>query len=270
MLANISNWISPQSSVADITKTLTPETVTSNPKESKHKLLVKKFDEHAKLPVKGSLSAAGFDISSNEDKVIKAQDQAIIGTGIGFTVPVGTYGRIAPRSGLAAKHKINVHAGVIDADYQAEVKIILYNHSTQDFKVNKGDRIAQLILERNIDDCEVLHVEDLINTTNSKREMNGFGSTGMNTLMTSDSIDKVNSTLTNISLEETDSSQYETNSEAFLKFKKIHSGKNFSTRLIPYNSECFDLANNPHVFIHSTRLTCTEPCPNQAVVTYAL
>ena len=63
-------------------------------------------------------------------------------------MPDGTYGRIAPRSGLASKHFIDTGAGVIDADYRGEVKVLLFNHAESDFEVKEGERVAQLVLER--------------------------------------------------------------------------------------------------------------------------
>lgn len=69
-------------------------------------------------------------------------------TDISIAVPAGTYGRVAPRSGLASKHSIDVGAGVIDADYRGPVKVLMFNLSNTDFKVEAGDRIAQLIVER--------------------------------------------------------------------------------------------------------------------------
>ena len=63
-------------------------------------------------------------------------------------MPAGTYGRVAPRSGLASKHGIDVGAGVIDADYRGPVKVLLFNLSGTEFAVNAGDRVAQLIIER--------------------------------------------------------------------------------------------------------------------------
>jgi len=83
-------------------------------------------------------------------------------------------GRVAPRSGLAAKHSINTGAGVIDADYRGEVKVILFNHSDNDFTIKEGDRIAQLVIER-IYTPEVVVVEKLEATV---RGAGGFGSTG--------------------------------------------------------------------------------------------
>ena len=83
-------------------------------------------------------------------------------------------GRIAPRSGLASKHFIDTGAGVIDADYRGQVKVLLFNHNESDFEIKEGDRIAQLILER-IYTPEVVEVQEL---EESVRGAGGFGSTG--------------------------------------------------------------------------------------------
>jgi len=91
-----------------------------------------------------------------------------------MTVPPGTYGRIAPRSSLALKHHIYISAGVIDRDYTGPVGILMVNHGSQDFKVNLGDRIAQLILER-IADEPIIITQELTDTI---RGDGGFGSTG--------------------------------------------------------------------------------------------
>lgn len=85
-----------------------------------------------------------------------------------------TDGRIAPRSGLASKNFIDTGAGVIDADYRGQVKVLLFNHSEEDFQVKEGDRIAQLVIER-IWNPEVVEVQDL---EESVRGAGGFGSTG--------------------------------------------------------------------------------------------
>ncbi|MCR9103611.1 MAG: dUTP diphosphatase, partial [bacterium] len=72
----------------------------------------------------------------------------LVNTGISIEMPVGVYARIAPRSGLAVKNRIAVGGGVIDPDYEGEIKVILFNHGDEDFVVNPGDRIAQIVLER--------------------------------------------------------------------------------------------------------------------------
>ncbi|OCH95947.1 dUTP pyrophosphatase [Obba rivulosa] len=137
-------------------------------------LLVKRHSDKAKLPTRGSALAAGYDLYSAEKKVIPAHGKALIDTQISIAVPVGTYGRVAPRSGLASKFMIDTGAGVIDADYRGIVFVLLYNLSDQDFQVEEGDRIAQLILER-IYTPDVMEVEDLDETL---RGAGGFGSTG--------------------------------------------------------------------------------------------
>nr|AAW51453.1 deoxyuridine triphosphatase [Paramecium bursaria Chlorella virus SH6A] len=138
-------------------------------------LLVKKLVETATTPMRGSEGAAGYDISSVEDVVIPAMGRVAVSTGLSIRVPDGTYGRIAPRSGLAYKYGIDVLAGVIDSDYRGELKAILYNSGERDYIIKTGDRIAQLILEKieTPDVAVVIELEDTI------RGGGGFGSTGI-------------------------------------------------------------------------------------------
>ena len=95
-------------------------------------------------------------------------------TGIKIKLPVGTYGRIAPRSGLATKG-IDVAAGVIDWDYTGEIRVLLVNNSDIAFEVNIGDRIAQLIIER----IATVKFETVKSLTDTERGEKGFGSTGV-------------------------------------------------------------------------------------------
>lgn len=139
---------------------------------------VKREHKDAVLPTRASAGAAGYDLCSTEYKVVPARGKELIPTGLCISVPLGTYGRVAPRSGLAWKHSIDVGAGVIDHDYRGLVGIILFNHSDVDFIVKVGDRVAQLILEK-IETPEVMEVEDLEET---KRGTGGFGSTGLNSI----------------------------------------------------------------------------------------
>lgn len=138
-------------------------------------LLVKKLSDRAKTPTRGSAFAAGYDLYSVGEVTIPGRGQAFVDTDISIAVPAGTYGRVAPRSGLASKHSINTGAGVIDADYRGPVRVLLFNHSDVDFKVNPNDRIAQLILER-ILTPDISVVEEL---EESVRGAGGFGSTGV-------------------------------------------------------------------------------------------
>ncbi|KAK6513714.1 Deoxyuridine 5'-triphosphate nucleotidohydrolase [Arthrobotrys conoides] len=137
-------------------------------------LLIKKLNDKARAPKRGSAFAAGYDLYASEDTVVPKGGKALVETGLSMAVPDGTYGRIAPRSGLASKNFIDTGAGVIDADYRGPVKILLFNHSDVDFEIKEGDRVAQLILER-IYTPEVAVVEDL---EASVRGAGGFGSSG--------------------------------------------------------------------------------------------
>ncbi|MCO5578208.1 hypothetical protein L7F22_032046 [Adiantum nelumboides] len=143
------------------------------------KLLVKKLSANAITPSRGSTFAAGYDISSAYDDVVPARGKALIKTDLSIAIPEGTYARLAPRSGLAWKHSIDVGAGVIDADYRGPVAVILFNLSDQDFVIKAGDRVAQLILEK-IVTPDVLEVDDLEATV---RGEGGFGSTGVATVI---------------------------------------------------------------------------------------
>ncbi|XP_007017509.2 PREDICTED: LOW QUALITY PROTEIN: deoxyuridine 5'-triphosphate nucleotidohydrolase [Theobroma cacao] len=138
-------------------------------------LRVKKLSEKAVLPSRGSPLAAGYDLSSATDTKVPARGKALVPTDLSIAIPEGTYGRVAPRSGLAWKHSIDVGAGVIDADYRGPLGVILFNHSDVDFEVKVGDRIAQLIVEK-IMTPDVLEVDDLDSTA---RGDGGFGSTGV-------------------------------------------------------------------------------------------
>ena len=110
------------------------------------------------------------------DYIIKPGDKCLVKTDISISIPEGTYGRIAPRSGLAHKNFIDVLAGVIDFSYRGNVGVILVNHDHNNyFEIKKGDRIAQLILEK-IDMTDIIEVEELDET---QRGENGFGSSGV-------------------------------------------------------------------------------------------
>ena len=97
-------------------------------------------------------------------------------TDLSVRVPDGTYGRVAPRSGLAAKHHIDVGAGVVDQDYTGNLGVVLFNHDAKDFEIKKGDRIAQLICEK----IEYPDIEEVPSLNSTERGSGGFGSTGAN------------------------------------------------------------------------------------------
>lgn len=148
-------------------------------------LLIKRLHADAMLPVRKSDGAAGYDMYSDQEVTLPplltvthddslANSRAtLVSTGIAMTVPEGTYGQLAPRSGLAVKG-IHVGAGVIDEDYTGEVKVLLFNLSDKPIVLAKHERIAQLILKK-IETPEVEEVQELGVTA---RGGNGFGSTG--------------------------------------------------------------------------------------------
>jgi len=141
------------------------------------KLFVKKLSENATLPKKGSAQAAGFDLFAAEDSVIPAGGKGIAKTNCAIKMPRGYYGRVAPRSGLAWKKHLDVGAGVIDEDYRGDVGVVLFNHAKEDFAVTKGDRVAQLILEKYA--VEVDEVQEVDELDETDRGAGGFGSTGV-------------------------------------------------------------------------------------------
>ena len=147
----------------------------SSPFNPSEMLQVKRLSDDAILPVRGSPHSAGYDLASSQDSIIKAGERGIVKTDLSIACPVGTYARIAPRSGLAVKKFIDVGAGVVDADYRGAVGVVLFNFGSEDFEVTKGDRIAQLILEQ-VSMVDAVEVQDLSETV---RGEGGFGSTGV-------------------------------------------------------------------------------------------
>lgn len=137
---------------------------------------VKKLTETAQLPTKAHEDDAGFDLYSDADVVVYPETRRLISTGIAVAIPRGYYGRVAPRSGLALKNGIDVLAGVVDAGYRNEVGVILINFDDKPFEIKKGDRIAQLIIEK-VDPFKIEEVKEFF--TNTHRGMGGFGSSGV-------------------------------------------------------------------------------------------
>ena len=96
----------------------------------------------AKLPTRGSEHAAGLDLYSVESVTLPARGRAAIKTGLSVAIPIGYYGRVAPRSGLAASYGIDTLAGVIDSDYRGEIVCLLVNHGDSAAHLEAGSRIA--------------------------------------------------------------------------------------------------------------------------------
>lgn len=139
-------------------------------------LKIARLSPTARVPTRGSKLAAGYDIYASEPLIIDPHGRGVVRTGIKIAIPENTYGRVAPRSGLAVKKGIDVAAGVIDADYRGELMVALFNHGDEDFEIQTGDRIAQLILERIFTPQIEEVTDDLLDAT--ERGTNGFGSTG--------------------------------------------------------------------------------------------
>ncbi|KJD34141.1 deoxyuridine 5'-triphosphate nucleotidohydrolase [Tamlana nanhaiensis] len=131
------------------------------------------------LPHYETLASAGMDLRANlsESRILKPLERTIVGTGLYMELPVGFEAQVRPRSGLAAKKGITVlnAPGTIDADYRGEIGVILVNLSNDDFEINNGERIAQLVIAKH-ERAEWEIVEALSETA---RGEGGFGSTGV-------------------------------------------------------------------------------------------
>src|ERR1035437_465735 len=137
-------------------------------------LKVKKLNDLATLPSKGSSKAAAYDLCSTEDYTLRPMERKLFKTGLSIAIPQEMYGRIAPRSGLAYKDGIDVLAGVIDEDYRGEVGVVLINFSTTEKQFKIGNKIAQIIFEF----YNTVEVVELRNLDETVRGQGGWGSTG--------------------------------------------------------------------------------------------
>lgn len=127
-------------------------------------------------PVYAHPGDAGADLRSREAKTVTAGGRQTFATGVSIALPAGYVGLVHPRSGLAAKHGITVlnAPGTVDAAYRGEISVTLFNSSDVDFKVEVGDRIAQLVIQA-FETAKFIEVETLPGT---HRGEGGFGSTG--------------------------------------------------------------------------------------------
>ena len=111
-------------------------------------LQAKLLQGNAMLLARGSAGTGGYDLCAASSYVLPSQGKGTMDTGLVVSLPLSSYARIAPRSRLAIRNSIDVGVGVVDLDYWDEIKVVLFNHSVEDFVVKANDRIAQLILER--------------------------------------------------------------------------------------------------------------------------
>ncbi len=130
------------------------------------------------MPHYATVASAGFDIRANIDKpiILKPMQRELVPSGLFIEIPEGYEAQVRPRSGLAFKNGVTVlnSPGTIDADYRGEVKVLLINLSNEDFTVNDGERIAQVIIAKH-EQAEWIEVEQLMETA---RGAGGFGHTG--------------------------------------------------------------------------------------------
>jgi len=140
-------------------------------------LEIQRIHDDAIPPKRSTVGDAGLDLTSVEDMVIEPEEVKLVPTGWKMSVPLGYEIQIRPRSGLAFKKKIMVlnAPGTVDCSYRGEVKVILYNEGKESFEINKGDRIAQMVVNQ-VELWEPVIREELSETV---RGAGGFGSTGV-------------------------------------------------------------------------------------------
>jgi dUTP pyrophosphatase len=137
---------------------------------------IKRLDHEAVIPSQAKASDAGYDLCALEGYELYAGERAPFRTGLAVAIPEGYVGYIKPRSGLAARHGIDVLAGVIDAGYRGEVLVLLINtDQNHSFTVAAGDRIAQLVIQP----VAQVTFREVIELPESERAFGGFGSTGV-------------------------------------------------------------------------------------------
>jgi len=138
---------------------------------------IKKISEDAKMPCYAHEGDSGMDLYSTEDVTLKSLERKAIETGIKIELPSGYEAQVRPKSGLALNHGISVlnTPGTIDSGYRGEIKVIAVNLSSEEYKIEKGKKIAQIVF------CKVEKVvlEESTELNETKRNEGGFGSTGL-------------------------------------------------------------------------------------------
>ena len=149
----------------------------NNSKSNKIKINIKRINNDAIIPTRGTTWSAGYDLYSCIDILIKPGERQLINTGLSMEIPENYVGLICDRSSYSFNYGLQKGAGVIDSDYRGEIKVLLFNHSNNDVLIKMGDRCAQLlimpIITPYLEECVSLH-----DAVNSERNESGFGSTG--------------------------------------------------------------------------------------------
>ncbi len=141
-------------------------------------ILITRSDPNLSLPSYAKPGDAGADLCSSEDQVIAPGERALVSTGLSIALPDGFAAFVHPRSGLAIKSGVGIvnAPGTIDSGYRGEIKVIVINHDrSEDFVIKRGDRIAQLVVQR-VESAQFIEVDVL---PESARGAGGFGSTGL-------------------------------------------------------------------------------------------
>ena len=141
------------------------------------KLPVKRLDASIELPSYAREGDAGLDLRAAHDATLEPGARGLVGTGLAVAIPVGFAGLVLPRSGLALGQGVTVlnAPGLVDAGYRGELKVLLVNHGGAAITVRRGDRVAQLVIQR-VERAELIEVGEL---PVSERGAGGFGSTGV-------------------------------------------------------------------------------------------
>ncbi len=138
------------------------------------KLLVQKLDPDAKIPLYAHEGDAGMDLFALEEAILAPGQIALLRTGLKLAIPKGYAGFVWDKSGLALKHRLTTLAGVIDSSYRGEVQVVLMNLGNNEYHVEKGSKIAQLI----ISPVSAPDIEESVISDETDRGTGGFGSTG--------------------------------------------------------------------------------------------
>ncbi len=138
---------------------------------------IMKIDPDAILPSKAHPTDAGYDLYAVQTLTIQPGESALVGTGIAMALPTATEAQVRPRSGIALKHQVTVlnAPGTIDADYRGEVKVILINHGRVSFQIEKGMKIAQMVIAPVL----ATQLSEASSLDDTQRGEGGFGSSGM-------------------------------------------------------------------------------------------
>ncbi|MBW2984611.1 dUTP diphosphatase [Candidatus Woesearchaeota archaeon] len=141
------------------------------------KLQVQRVVEDVKVPSYAHEGDAGMDLYAAEEYILKPGERKLINTGIKIALPVGYEAQLRPKSGLALKHGISIvnTPGTVDSGYRGLVGVIAINHGTEEFRIEKNQKIAQMVINK----VESAEIEEVPNLDETSRGEGGFGSTGL-------------------------------------------------------------------------------------------